>query len=95
MVRGEESALYSEGDHGGRGCDGSEYQVHHCRLYEDGVERADSGQNQAGHGAGKYDDADRFRRFDLGNERGAERSSYVEFGGDGGRLSEREAREES
>ena len=82
MIRGEESALYSEGDHRRRCCNGPEHQVHHRRLDEYGIQRAHTGQDEAGHGAWEHHQADRFGGFDLGNECRAQRSSHVRLRGD-------------
>ena len=52
VILSEQAMLNTEGNDCGGGRDRTEHKVHHCRLYPDGVERACSGQNQAGHGTG-------------------------------------------
>ncbi len=92
MVGCEEAALYSERHDGCRCRDGAENQVHHRRLDEHGVKRFHAREDQPGHSARKYDEPDRFGRFDLGDQRGAQRGADVWFRGFACGLTEREAR---
>src|SRR5580704_12909798 len=46
VIRGEESALYSERDDRGRCGNGPKHEVHHRSLHEHGVDWTNTGQNE-------------------------------------------------
>jgi hypothetical protein len=69
VVLGEQATLDTEGDHRRGSCNGTEYQVHDCRLNEYGIERAGSGQDKSGHGTREDHEADCLGRFDLRDQR--------------------------